>query len=695
MSESVSSWEARRWPVPASVLCLILFFTMLWIDPGRAQTKDEEPKELTEAQLDSVQAYADSIAWEEGMAGADTMHTGGLFDRLGFHPQLGSKYTVNRTSTTFGENAAIQQNYGALVLKSRWNVDVTKNSAQANRRQQTGRGQTSLAYDVTDFGGWSFGSELDFNRSHIKSDVNRQIRQDDRLGIFVTTEAFGTALQNQLGLAEGVLAWSTTGRIDGTQSNAINQSRNRTTRILTNADSTDASGMARAFDSELNVNPTAALSFRMTAGISRANEDFETDRPLEPDSTRFVSGENEDESDAYVVTGTYAPNNDTNIGFSATSTKTRLQEYSTTQRAQDTRVGRDEGLSFQIQGKPLWGVELGLDSKVRRIRTSYDLSDQGVGKTSRDLDGNMLVVFGPRFGFFAETEMEVIAGIGRSENVFDNTTDFDEDGVNIRMVLRRNFGRRLRATLSGDGDLKQTYYHAQEGQVRDDRDVLRRTLDTSWTFAASPTLNTSLTMQWDERQTINISERKSSANSVETVLSVRASYDWNIRPTTKLLQRVTVNANSSTFAFDENKSNLFRQSQLETELTTLLSSRANLRFDHEFRFRDSGAFTSLGPGRGRGYAKDTDEVQQILEAETSYQVIPSLKAFYRQRYDVRDVTQIVDGTTSQRDLLESIWGVDVKHTFAKDLMFTLKLERVSSSNEPSYWKGQASANRTF
>ena len=88
-------------------------------------------------------------------------------------------------------------------------------------------------------------------------------------------------------------------------------------------------------------------------------------------------------------------------------------------------------------------------------------------------------------------------------------------------------------------------------------------------------------------------------------------------------------------------------------------------------------------------------MQQILEAETSYQLIPSLLAFYRQRYDVRDVTQIVDGTTSQRDLLESIWGVDVKHTFPKDLVFTLKLERISSSNEPSYWRGQASANRTF
>jgi hypothetical protein len=673
----------------------MLSLTMLWIDPGRAQTKDEEPKELTEAQLDSVAAYADSIAWEEGVVVVDTLQSGGLFDRLGFHPQLGSNYRVNRTSTVFGESAALQEEYGALILKSRWTVDVTKNSAQANRRQQVGRGLTSLAYDFAELGGWSIGSELGFDRSHTKSDVNRQVDEDDRLGIFVTTEALGAALQDQLGLAEGVIAWSTTGRIDGTQSVSINQSRNRTTRILSNADSTDASGIARSVDSEINLNPAAAFSFRMTAGISRANEDFETDRPLEPDSTRFVSGENADESDAYVITGTYAPSNDTNVGFSASSTRTRIQEYSTTQRAQDTRLGRDEGLSFQVEGRPIWGIELGLDSNVRRIRTTYDLSDQGAGKTSRGLGGNMLAVFGPQFGFFAETEMELIAGIDRSENVYDNTTDYDEDGVNIRMVLRRNFGKRLRATLSGDGDLKQTYYHAQEGQVRDDRDVLRRTLDTSWTFLASPTLNTTLNMQWDERQTINISERKSSANSVETVLSVGAGYDWSVRPSTKLKQRVTINANSSTFAFDEDKSNLFRQSRLETELVTLLSSRANLRFDHEFRFRDSGAFTSLGPGRPRGYAKDTDEVQQILEAETSYQLIPSLLAFYRQRYDVRDVTQIVDGTTSQRDLLESIWGVDVKHTFPKDLVFTLKLERISSSNEPSYWRGQASANRTF
>src|SRR5690606_20223391 len=242
-----------------------------------------------------------------------------------------------------------------------------------------------------------------------------------------------------------------------------------------------------------------------------------------------------------------------------------------------------------------WGVELGLDTNVRRIRTSYDLADQGAGKTSRGLGGNMLFMFGPRFGFLAETEMELIAKIDRAENVFDNTTDYDEDGISVRMVLRRNFGRRLRATLSGDGNLKQTYYHAQEGQVKDDRDVLRRTLDTSWTFAASPTLNTTLNMQWDERQTINISERKSSANSVETVLSVRAGYDWSIRPSTKLTQRVTINANSSTFAFDENKSNLFRQSQLQTELYTHLSSRADLRCDHDVRLRESGADPSLGP----------------------------------------------------------------------------------------------------
>src|SRR5690606_2839397 len=116
-----------------------------------------------------------------------------------------------RTSTVFGESAAFQQNYGALVLKSRWTVDVTKNSAQANRRQQVGRGLTSLAYDITEFGGWSIGSELGFDRTNTKSDVNRTVSQDDRLGIFVSTEALGMALQNQLGLDEGVLVWSGTG----------------------------------------------------------------------------------------------------------------------------------------------------------------------------------------------------------------------------------------------------------------------------------------------------------------------------------------------------------------------------------------------------------------------------------------------------------------------------------------------------
>ncbi|MEZ4652275.1 MAG: hypothetical protein R3E12_01335 [Candidatus Eisenbacteria bacterium] len=38
--------------------------------------------------------------------------------------------------------------------------------------------------------------------------------------------------------------------------------------------------------------------------------------------------------------------------------------------------------------------------------------------------------------------------VGHNENTYDGTTDYDEDGVNIRTVLRRDFGRRLRATLS-------------------------------------------------------------------------------------------------------------------------------------------------------------------------------------------------------------------------------------------------------
>ncbi|MEZ4652274.1 MAG: hypothetical protein R3E12_01330 [Candidatus Eisenbacteria bacterium] len=225
--------------------------------------------------------------------------------------------------------------------------------------------------------------------------------------------------------------------------------------------------------------------------------------------------------------------------------------------------------------------------------------------------------------------------------------------------------------------------------------MLRRTLDTSWTFAASSALSTSINMQVDEKQTINISKRKSSANSVETVVTVGANYAWTLRPSTVVSQRYSVTANSSTFAFDEDKSNLFRQSRLETEVNTLLAERAHLRLDHEFRFRDSGAYQTLGPGQGRGYAKDTDEVQQILEAETSYDVMASVEAFYKQRYDIRQVTQILTGSTSTRELLESTWGFDIKHTFTEGFDVKARAERVSSSNEPSYWKVRAAANRTF
>jgi hypothetical protein len=602
---------------------------------------------------------------------------------------------VNRTSTRFGENAAISKQYGALDLSTKWNVDVQKNKTQNNRRQQTGRGTTTLAYELDEVGGWSLGGEFGVSRTNTKSDVNRQVNEDDKLGLFVTTEVLGRALSRSLALGEGVLSWTSTTQFDRTESRDINESRNRTTQALTRADSTDAEGSERSFDSELILAPRPGYSFEMTASVSRASEDFRTDRPLEPDSTRFLSGTNEDEADIYSVKGDYSPDRDTQVGFQVSSTKTRIQEYSTTLKQQDTRYGRDELLSFTAGGKPFLGILLGGSADYRKVRTSYEVSDQGAGRESRGVDGKVLFTFGRGFGLLAGTEVDVVTTYSETQNTYDNSTSYDEDAINIRTVLRRTFGKKLKATLSGEGDLKQTYYDAAPGQVKDDRDVLRRTLDTSWTYAASPRLTTSLNMQLDERQTINISGRKSSANSVETVVQVGATYTWSIRPATSLTQRFNVNANSSTFAFDEDKSNLFRQSRLETEVSTTLAERAHLRLEHEYRARDSGAYTELGPGLPRGYAKDTEEIQQIVEAETTYRILESATAFYRQRYDIRDVTQIVTGTSRTTDLLESIWGVDVNHEFDEQFVFKMKMERTSSNREPSYWKGQASVNRTF
>jgi hypothetical protein len=597
-----------------------------------------------------------------------------------------------------------EHSYNAVDVMNSWSVRIQKNSSQNNRRQQSGVSKTRLDYKVDSFGGWTVGSDFQLSRGFSRTDFTRLVANNSKLALVVGTGLPGDLLRRPTGADPEALDWQLTSSVGVTRETNVNQTRSRSAGSpLTRSDSTYASGSSWDLESKLQLQPGDAWNFSLDGGLGATGEDSRTDQPLLPDSLRVTTARNQNENRNLDFSGSWKAGKDTNLLLNAGTRREVNQGFNTLIGQSDTKVGTDKRVDLQLKAVPFWGVSTQVDAGANNTDTQWAVSDQDQGGRGKKIQGNVDFTLGRMFGFLREAEFEGEFEWENASHTYGNSPNYDEKTRRLKGTLRRAFGTRSTASVSAEANLNQSFYDRVQPTEANphpasiqDRDILRMYIDSVFNYRISSQVNSSVNVQWNAKKTVYIAADRAQNNVTDASYRVGANYTWKILPDVSFAQRYAVTAVSSTFDRSEDRSNLVRTSEIRSKLDSQIGERTKLLLEHMFRYKDSGAFSRDFPGAPRLYGKDTEEVYQYLEVTTAYSLVPRIVDLkFEQKYEVRDTKSLSNDTRSTRPKTEQTWGSDIRHTFPGDIALRLKVDRTSSTQEPSYWNVIASVNKAF
>lgn len=614
-----------------------------------------------------------------------------LFDRLDFHPRYDSRYTVNRTSIGWTQGLNMDRDFGPLSASNRWSVNIQRNETQNNRRQQDGRSSSSLAYNAEGAGGWSIGTDLGVNRRFLTSDFNRTVDNSTDVDLVTTTGVLGHAIRQRLEADEDALDWSLTGAWGVTRATQINETRSRTDGSVSRADSTGTEGTARRLETTLALDPDASWDIELGGYAWRGASDARTQQ-FNADS--LITADNRSWENRFNVSGSWTPMKNTVLTFGGKVQRSRRQDYNRIIQAQDTVTGVDESARLSLDARPLWGIRSVVTFSAGALRSDYRVQDSDRTSSNEGILATFDFSTGKIFGFMAGTDVKLEWEMESGRTTFseDRTQHYDSDKTRMKVDLSRPIGTKLSATVGGEALLTQRFY--EDGDQDDDD--LRTWFDAALKYDLSSRVDATLNIRWNGKEIVKVQSSQSANSTTDTDLRVGANYNWRIVDRVTFGQRYSVFAQSKELAFRDQESQLSRTSEVVSTLTSQVGERVDLDLEHKFSFRDSGRF-SIDPASGvRAYGKDREEDWQYLEVGTRYHILRGLADLHaRQRFEVRESRVLTSGQVTNRPKTELTWGTQFKHDIAEGFDLSGLIDRISSTQEPSYWLATVSLNRVF
>ena len=630
-------------------------------------------------------------------APADTARYATLFDRIGFHPELNSRFEVNRSATTFRQGANIRRHFGATLVNSDWHAGVQSNSTQNDRRQTEGVSTTRVARSGRGEGGWKFGSKFGLNRRAVTTTFTRNVINDTKIDLVGESGALGHFTRELLGLDEAAVDWNLDGSFGALRKESVNERNDRTNpALLESADSTRADGTNWVLTSDLGIVPAEGWQLDISGGLTQGRQAYDTLLRPNADSVAVQGGTNRDRSRDLDLNAVWRPSKGQELRVRTGWDVSTSQYYSTTEKAQETTDQRVRGLEVAVLAEPLWGIATELKASSNNAVSRFALSESGASKDGHSFQGRASFTLGRPFAWFDGTEVIIEGNTGTTSTVYqDETPSFDEDVVYLKGSVKRSWRQGTSATLSATGDLSQKYYEELEGGVRQDLDRLKQRVDFALSYQLRPSVETVFSVNWAKTSTINILAARAAANVDENSISTGGRYSWTVWNDTRLTQELILNAASSTRPYNEDESSLRRTTSLRSSVQSLLAKHARLSLEHYFQFQDQGAYRIEPNGGIRRFLRDTENLTQRTEAEVRYIVRTGIEFYYRQKFEVRGTKNLIAESVNRRRTIEIKWGGDVRHNIDEDFYMDIGFDRISSTVENSYWVGSAQVSRLF
>ncbi len=610
---------------------------------------------------------------------------------LGINPEYNSVVDINRTQRRWDQTFRARKQEGAVLFDSNWRLGTQENPAQNDYRQRLGTVRTRVEYATESIGGVSTGVNTRFWRNFSNSSFRRTVDNGQDGDLFVTSGLLGNAMERGLGLGEASTSWTVTA-LAGIVSDLKTSQTKSEAAGLTRSDSTDASGTMYGLESQLNYGGQGALTVTANARVVRESQESSTDRfSAAADTTERLDDTNENRTRRFRVASTWSPNSRTRFNLGAHHNREISQYYSTVVQAQDTKEGVDHRIGLDGKLTPFWGIELTMKAETSLTDITYDIATQGRGRRRNFAEGKTKFTLGRAFGILRGTELTTEYRWEETRNSIQASADFDNVQQRIRQGIRRPLTRKLVFLGTMEGSISQSFYDNRSN----DRDELRWLFDGALGYRPTRNLDTRLTAQWQQRETINIPAANARNSNTQNSYRIGAEITARPNPSLQISQRYTITADYSFYRFNEDNNGLVRTTEVRTQLRSTIGSRAKLELDHSFRFRDSGRYTSDVPGEPRMYGLSSEENFQNLAVTTSYEFATGFDVRATQRMETRTTTQVATGESRRTERLEFTGGMELIHRFSPDFSVNARVDRTQSMSEDDYWRVVASANRRF
>ena len=357
---------------------------------------------------------------------------------------------------------------------------------------------------------------------------------------------------------------------------------------------------------------------------------------------------------------------------------------------QESKVGRDHGAGGSFDWNPSKSSTLHGEYSRQNLGAEYKLQARDFFKRTDSGKVNGRVKLPPIFLLLSGLEIESGLQVDETDNVLEETADYNQRNRRLRTVLRRQLGSKVQVQGTNELSLLQYFYDDRSN----DRDERRIFSDGVLLYNPSTMFNGTFNVNWSERHTVSIPADKSANNSTTQTYKVSGEIGYK-RGLMTVSQRYTIQADYTYYDFNDNQNNLARSNEVLTTIGDRMQSGWNIQMQHTYQFRDQGQYLRPTPVSPRSYRAGTKETRHVLALTTSYPIGEEVRIEARQTFDRRATRLVRSGRVNATIRGELALRGDMKHEFSKNFSLLGSFQKTQSTSEQNYWTVNASIQRVF
>ena len=598
-------------------------------------------------------------------AAADSSAAAALLQVLS--PRYSTNYEVNRQTTSWGQSFDFGAGFGFMNFNNRANFDV-KRDTDRNEERRDGSNTTDLR--------WFFipGVPLHMNlkagrRSGTRP--NTEVQSDDLgaslnanyrrnlLGITHTLDAGGGVDQTKdISVSNDLSSRATNSGVNGDlgyrfrwvsrkevflADGAYRERRSDRTLELkeSTADTVQkqpSSSRDRATSFNLSVNPSDRLNGKLSVSDNaKRNQLFVVQSgggalDVQQDSNTRIDGELR-----------LKPRKNTDLGFRAGTTKSAFLS-----KAREDQARSNDGSSWESTLKTtVWGTAV--DAKLSSQRSRLE----------------------PAYGDTTETESSSLEG---------------------------KLNRRLNAKLTAKFDwlvrADRLYYQSSDPAVRFDYDGLKTKLQPAVTYMPTPTWTVTMTYIRSVSRRVEVNPVRAAQTRREEDYTVDFNISHRFSAATQMTQTYSIKALTTIYDYVPAADRLLATQRVSTGLTSRVTQKVTLIFDHRFTLQDSGPYPLAEDG-SRGFARSLRKYRQELAGTVEYRVAPWLVFDTNSRFLRTDDLNEASGTRTTNRNLEIKHGFNIVRSLASGLNFQARGSYINSNVRDAYWTLSSNLSKDF